>query len=372
MRGTFSTSTNEVLRVPSQISAVQVEGILADISEALWVRAEKGRRAPTSEITFDNVPPEFAHVFQTWAVDDEGKDLLWRPVLRNVAANHQPEFWSFRPEAAHGICCFEDMTSEEDLPPNDKTVYAQDRTFTTAAGNLRLTKRGDITAILPPLHVRFRTVFVGPQKKRKKHCMVLSFTVGVVSADREARLRFANNYPKYVDHKAWVQLPWFDSPQEHYSRHLQQVCVDYSRLDRRALAVQAALSWAFGGPELACGSCINRPQDLRSVQGKMWLEEASKYVVARTKRKKDWVARQNFTYREHRFKQSRRALSELQSASDSDNAQESYDEPGKGCEIEICDLQWFLSQPDCPQWVFDERDALIASGKWPSPAQSGA
>ena len=322
MRGTFSTSTNKVLRVPSQVTAVQVEAILADISEALWVRAEKGRRAPTAEITFDNVPPEFAQVFQNWAVDDEGKDLIWRPVLRSGAANNEPEIWSFRPEAAHGICCFEDMTSEENLPPaTDNTLDAQYLTFVTGAGNLRLTKHGDITAILPPLHVRFRKVSVGPQKKRKKQNMVLSFTVGVVSADRQARLRFAANYPKYVDHKAWVQVPWFDNPQEHYSRHIHQVCVDYPRLDRRALAVQATLSWVFDGPELVCGLCINCPQALRSVQGKMWLEETAKYVTSRNKRRKDWVASENLNYREYRFTQSRKAISEFQ-ATDYENAQE--------------------------------------------------
>ena len=348
------------LSPPLETVNLYVEPILADVSDALWTRAGKARKAPTSEITFNNVPPEFASVFCNWSLDKAGLDKLWRPVQRSSRSKGEPEFWSFRPEAAHALCRFEEMTAEENLPANNDLPGG---TFVTATGNLRLTERGDIAVILPHLHVRLRTVLTGKKKIRKKHVMSLKFTVGVVSASRRAQLKLHPKYPKYGDARAWFQVPWFEDPGLHFARYVQKLCKDCNILDRRAHGVQAALSWEFVDPEPVTALTINRPEDLRAINGLMWMEEHEKYVPAQTKHMRDFVGRANFSYREHRLQQTRRTIQESAHVDDESSEDEEVEEP------DVSDLQWFLSQPSCPQWVYEERDALILSGRWPESAQ---
>lgn len=285
-----------------------VEPILADISEELWNRADKPRRAPVGQITFDNIPPSFAKVIKDWKVDGAHLFRPARAAKRGFPCTH---YWSYRPEAAHVLCRFEDMVEEQNRPADEENdVHRQ--TFTRAVGNCRLSARDDLTVITPPIFLTFNTTPVGPAKRRVKCSMVLQFTVMVVSAHRQSTLRAHPKYPKYDDSDSWPQVPWFDSPIDHYRRHLQLLVKSSALLDRTAMSVQTVLSWELRGPQKVTGWTANRRADLRAQRQQMWSEEAEQFVPATTKKRKETIASDNFAYRESRFREYERVLRHYQ------------------------------------------------------------
>ena len=235
---TFTAATEELLPpCDHKTITAEVEPILADISDRLWHRAEVARRAPTSRITVDNVPSSMIQLFKTWKV---GGELLFRPSKPARDGAEPRSFWSFRPEACHALCRFEDMAEEQNRPTDPGRIHAE--TFIRAAGNARLSKRDDMAVITVPISVDFKSTPVGQAKKRCKSSMVMSFTVMVVPASKSAMLKAHNKYPGISDHKSWPQMPWFGSPIEHHSRHLQRLVQEFGLLDRTAISVQAILS----------------------------------------------------------------------------------------------------------------------------------
>ena len=201
--GGFALTTESVtLAGEHGVLSSDAEPILANISEKLWNRASNARRAPASQITFENVPLSLQKVIKDWKV---GGMSLFRPA-KAVKRGFQPRcFWSFRPEAAHALCRFEDMALC-DVGTDDPEGVRQN-TLIRAAGNARLTPQGDMAVITGPIHIEFKSTPVGPAQLRSKESMVLSFTVMVVPASRSARLKSHQEYPKISNHQQWPQIP---------------------------------------------------------------------------------------------------------------------------------------------------------------------
>ena len=272
----------------------EIDNILAYISDGLWQRAAKARKTPGSSLSFNNVPPQFANEYFPNVEAANGRKL-WRQVVRNNRSHSAAEFWSHDYDAASMLCAFHKLTGEQFLPdggPEGQTTYR------TATGNLRLTTRGDLVSILPPLQATVSPVRVGPAKHLAWWKLTLRFTVGVVPANRSAVLMLHPLYPKYGDADAWHQLPPFAEPATHFMVHIQGVCHG-SSLDRRSLAVQAALTWELSPDQP--NPHFHRAADQRATRGLLWHERSGTHVKASSKESKRNVRIDNLLYRESRY-----------------------------------------------------------------------
>ena len=275
-----------------------VVSMLNLITATLWSRAEKARRAPEASITV-YLPESFSAYF-------DRPDGFWRKCVRPRQRHEKKDvigsWWSPFFEALEGVARFGDLVDY--LTPQ---VHAQSSSsaqessmdipvpYKLVGGPCRLNSSGDLVVVLPPARVDMVRVSFGPARKLHRVQVKLWFSVGVVSATRDARLKLHHDYPEVKDSTKWLQVPPFD-PRDHFERHIKRVCAEH-HLRPSALAVKAALAWDTRLPEVTFLMVHSRPADARGAM--LWQERTQRYVTVKNKRHRETIVCSNTEFREH-------------------------------------------------------------------------
>ena len=138
----------------------------------------------------------------------------------------------------------------------------------------------------------------------------LSFQLGVVSANRQARLTIAPSAPDFHD-KRWVFIPEFDGIERHAEEHIKRICED-GGVFPTAASVSAALSWVIDAdpsPNTFLNrSCDKNPRGI----GWIWSEDNHDFVMTKNKKHEANVNKASFKFRVKRLQDYRDKQRRLQ------------------------------------------------------------